>query len=94
MKTVTVHEMDDNEFDELVLTRYGHDFAFAADRECGNDTQHRFEVQRKPLDEWEQADLDKFTTSGEGSFLARMLLKDLVNQQVLPEGIYLINVSW
>lgn len=36
----------------------------------------------------------KFRETGEGQYLARRLMVDMCNRGLIPEGKYVINVSW
>lgn len=90
----TVYRGDWHAFERLVKRHYGQDFDFVADEECGNDSDHRFHMPKYPLDKWEAERLAEFKATGRGTFLSRTLLQDLVNRDVIPEGTYLIQVSW
>lgn len=82
------------DFERLIKRVYGKSFEFVEDQECGNDSHHKFTVKKSPLDAWDKATLDTFKTTGRGTFLSHMLFQDLVNNDVIPEGTYLIHVSW
>lgn len=93
MKQVTYTEMDYCEFEQLVKTTYGHDYEFPEDIECGNDSEHTYEVTGE-LDEWDRQKLQEFVQSGKYLYLAPRLLNDLVARGKLPKGRYLITVCW
>lgn len=83
-----------SDFDRFVTKEFGQPFEFAADQESGNDQDHSFAVTKSPLSRYEDEHLKEFRVTGRYSFLARVLLQDMVNRDVLPEGNYLIQVSW
>jgi hypothetical protein len=94
MTTVTRHEVDWHDFNDLVTETYGHEYEFAADVTCGNDSDHAYTVKKEPLDEYHQKRLDEFKATGKYGYLIGTLLTDLVNRELIPEGNYLISVSW
>lgn len=94
--TKTVHSVDYNDFEQAVKDYYGvDDYSFPADVECGNDVAITTgDIVKTPLDEYEQEDLDDFRTTGEYCCIYQTLLQDMVNNDVAPEGDYVIEVSW
>ena len=96
ISTETIHRIDYSKFDAIVKSIYGHDFDFAADQECSNDSSHSFVVRKGELDRysWYRKDLDGFKATGEGSSMTPGLLYDLCDRDLIPEGNYIIDVSW
>jgi hypothetical protein len=92
--TVTRFEVDCYDFDDFVKEIYGQEYEFVPDIECGNDSQHSFTAKKSVLNKWDLEKLNKFSKTGEYSYLAHALFTDLVNRDILPEGDYLIRVSW
>ena len=79
---------------DLVEEVWGHEWSFVCDGEYNNDTQHEFQVEKKPLTEWELKEFGEFVDSGKGFYLSHVLLQELANRNYIDEGIYLINVCW
>jgi hypothetical protein len=93
-KTVTYFEVEEREFERFVKEIYGHDYSFVADVECGNDSEHSFPVRKSEIDEWDAARLETFKQTGRYDWLVHTLFQDLVNRDLIPEGNYLVSVSW
>jgi len=90
MITKTVHSMSDGEFEGYVNEHYGPGFNFVAVVECSNDTQHVFNPES-------DVDAESVLDMHEGNWYSVRvdeILGDMVNNGHLPDGEYLINVSW
>lgn len=97
MKKVSVIEIEYHELEEIVKRVYGATkYSFVATEECGNDSNHTFEVNEKePLDEFETEDIAEFIEKkGLKTYVNYTLFKDLVNRGELEPGQYLVNVCW
>jgi len=95
MKIIEFFVIEDNEFDKLVENSLGQKYSFANDMESENDMDHVFmDIGNNPIYRWEKEDVERFKTCGEGSFLARAILKHLVKIGKLKIGNYLIRVMW
>jgi hypothetical protein len=82
-------------------------YEFVADVECGNDTSHEYDdiTKAEAVKEFEgeegmapfnRADLEEWKSNNGKKQLwgARLLLLDLVRQDLIPEGNYIISVCW
>jgi hypothetical protein len=97
MKEVSVIEIDYHEFEQIVKRVYGvPKYSFVATEECGNDSNHTFQVRKQePLDEWQTKDLAEFVTkNGLKCYVNYILFQDLVNRGELKPAQYLVNVCW
>jgi len=94
VKKVLYCAMEYGEFEDLVKKEYGQDYEFVPDIECGNDSDHSYSIEKEELDSWDAKSIEEFKSTGKYSFMARRLLQDLVNNDKLPEGDFLITVSW
>jgi hypothetical protein len=101
MREVKYHELKYNEFKKLVKETYNQNYKFVADVECGNDSDHSYNDIKKTvldendaLDKYEIDEITDFKQNGKYNYLASTLLQDLVNRELLPEGNFLITVSW
>lgn len=96
VSTKTIHSVDYKDFEDEVRDRYGvDDYNFVADVECGNDTAITLsDMKKEALLEDELEDLETFRNEGEYDYLYRVLLQDMINNGVAPEGDYVIEVSW
>jgi len=87
--------VDYNDFDQFISSHYGQEFEIVADQECGNDCDLSFDVRKGfEFTKWDDENLDKFKTSGRSHFSTNIILQDLFRQGLIPEGEYLISVSW
>lgn len=96
-RTESYYYVDYDEFDKFVKEIYGvQQFEVAADLESGNDTSHTFNgIKKKPLSQWDAKKIEDFKTKdGAVSYTTRTLLEDLCNNGHIPEGNYIIRVSW
>lgn len=101
-KKLEVYILEYDDFDKLVKTTYNQDYNFAADMECGNDSEHLFRnigneslyVENKILSKWELEDINTFIKTGIYCHMAETLLEDMAMKKVIPPGNYLIEVSW
>lgn len=87
---------DYDAFEKLVEKTYGQPFAFVGDQECRNDSSTEFSgmVKGEEIDEYDTDKLQAFKDTGDHDFLAGVLLQDMVNNDVLPEGNYIVRVCW
>ena len=94
--TKTIHSVDYSDFEQAVKDYYKvDDYSFPADAESGNDVAITTGVMTKtPLADYEQEEIFDFRTTGEYCYLYRTLLQDMINNDVAPEGDYVIEVSW
>lgn len=94
-KTKIIHEIDYSDFDLLIHNHYGRkDYEFAADKEAINDSCYSFHIKKEPICSYNLPKLEQFINGGKFSYITRTLLQDLCNKEIIPEGEYIIKVSW
>lgn len=92
--------MDYNEFEDKVNYLYQRDgqkrgYEFVADIEGTNDTCILYDgIKKECLDNYDAEKLEQFRFGDIPNYMARILLQDMVNNKALPEGNYLIRISW
>ena len=59
-----------------------------------NDMSDIFNIKKGILNNWESRDLDLFKSTGYAPYALGTVLTDLCNRDLIPEGQYLINISW
>lgn len=96
MKVRMYFEYDYRELEELIAAFYSwKEYEFVAAEELQNDVSWTAEVDKEPLDEFEKEDLAEIKAkNGNKCWRTRLLLKDMCNQGAIPEGHYLVEVSW
>lgn len=92
--TQLTHYMNYNDFDAIIKEEYGQNYELIADEECNNYSSKTYSVEKEELDKGDLDSLNKFISTGRGLYLSRILLQDLVNKELLPEGEYSIDTSW
>ena len=97
----TFYVMDSNEFDALVREFYelpAERYRFIESEEMNNDTDKVFmKVKKDQLNEWDAEKLRVFKYTygkSEGMWITWTLFTDMCNNDFIPEGNYLIQVSW
>lgn len=93
-KTVTYYEIEWTALERFVGEIYGQKYDFVSDMEVSNDSEHSFKVQKRQFSEWDVKDLEAFKTTGKTGWRAHLILDDLCNRGLIPEGNYLITVCW
>lgn len=100
-KTMTIRQVEYHELEAHIRQVYGFEdpkelFSIIAMQEWRNDSQHLFCLNRKPLDKWQQRDLDKWKADPLGFHQYRLyaILQDMVNNGHLEEGFLLVTVCW
>lgn len=90
----SIRELDYGEVEQLIQRVYGVEYETVASEEWSNDSQHRFTVEKKPLDRWEQESFDSWKAGNGESYILGSILQDLCNRGHLEPGKYLITVCW
>jgi hypothetical protein len=90
----TVIEVDYGDLDRFIQEVYGHEYEIVADQELGNDCCKSVTVKKEKLNQWEQADLDMFISTGIYRYMLHTILSDLCNRDLLEPGEYVIEISW
>ena len=86
-----------SQFEEIVCSYYKrkhNSYSFVESWEASNDAHYVFEAKKETLGEWDNNTLQEFRKSKDGICSPYILIIDLVNNDIIPEGDYLIGVSW
>ena len=92
-----INEMDYHDFERIVEAVYGQSYELVADVEASNYQAKTFDNITKDAPRYRSnasAEIEKFKNTGHYFYLAATLLRDLVDNDYLPEGDYVINISW
>jgi hypothetical protein len=89
-RTVSTHFVDYSDLEAFIAQVYGVEFSFAADQECSNDSEHRFEVDGQ----YDQDEFSDFLTSPYSFFMAQTVLDKLCADKRIEPGCYVIEVCW
>ncbi len=101
LETMTVNIVECHELELHIRLFYAFEdpkgmFSIVAMEEWTNDSDHLYDLKKRPLDEWEQKDLDKWKGDPLGfhPYTLRPILQDMMNNGHLEEGKLLIRVCW
>lgn len=71
------------------------EYSICAAEEVGNDSALTFNIDAKPLDEWELKDLEEMKKSnGNKGWRTHLLMQAMCIDGVIEPGEYLIQISW
>ena len=93
-KEIKYFEVDYDDLDDFISEQYGREFEIVADQGLMNDVSKTVTVKKEQLNQWEQRDLEEWKLTGRKNWMFSTLLTDLCNRDLIPEGEYLINISW
>ena len=97
---MTVRRIEYGALEEYIKRIYGFEdpkgmFSIVAMEEWGNGSNHLCQMKKKPLNKWEQSDLDGWKANPlVGQWVLCVILQDMVNHGHLEEGNYLVAVCW
>jgi hypothetical protein len=86
------YTVDYTDLEKLVEETYEHPYSFVTDIECHNDSEHDMVCKKKPLNEFHQLRVNKFKATGKYNWTFYSLMQDMVNNDIIDEGNYLIRV--
>jgi len=100
-ETKTVFTVDYHEIEKLIDEHYGEKAGFkerfnlACIEEQGNDTDYNIFVEKGEIDdEYDQEYLKPYNNGRYRNYSTQTFLNDLCDKDIIPEGDYLINISW
>ena len=95
IKSEQFYTLNYYEFEEIVCAYYKRDnYSFILSMESDNYVNYVFEAKKEELEDWDVEELQKFLQGTDEGCSPYILLTDLVNNNIIPEGNYLIEVSW
>jgi hypothetical protein len=97
--TETVHRVNAFDLEKAIQDEYGvKEFDVVADLESSNDVSHTFSTSKSKehlkLKQYDKEDITNFQATGNYFFLTGTLLQDMTERDLIPEGNYLVKVSW
>ncbi len=94
MKHKSVIEIGYSELERLVQDKLGFkDYSFAATEECGNDSDHQFDVDGK-LDKWDKENIQEWKDGESPTFTNPVILNELCRLGHIKKGEYIVTVCW
>ncbi len=93
--TETRNVVDYHELERKIQDHYGvKEFSIPCDQETGNDCSLDFSISKGELDDYATKELEKFKETGRHHNLLSELLTDMANNDIIPEGDWLIYICW
>lgn len=92
VKTKTMHSIDAFELESLIQEHYPTipDYCFQASEECGNDEARTYYVREEALNEYDRERIE----GGDYVYRTASILDDLCAKAVIPEGEYVVELSY
>ena len=81
------YTIDYSDLEKLIEDVYRKPFDFVEDSEASNGSAKAFFIKKRELNTWDLVDIADASNT-------RVLLIDMCNKGLLPEGNYLVSVSW
>jgi hypothetical protein len=95
MQVKQTYHVDYSDLERFIQDVYNvDDFSIARDQEQGNDTSISMNVVKKPLNTYDSQLIEKFTTVNPPSFMLYTVMQDMCNKDLIPDGQYVIKISW
>ena len=95
LETETIHTIEYHDLEEFVKQVYGvEDYEFVAIQECGNDSQHRFQVDGEIKGKYDQERSDRIRKGQINTYENRALMNTLCADGYIEPGIYIVDVCW
>src|SRR4051812_37358556 len=86
---------DVHKLEQLIKEYYVHEYEIVPQEEWSNDSEHTIDVSKKEeMDEYDAGDIEDFKKSGDGGYMIHRLMQDMVNNDVIPAGEYVLNICW
>lgn len=98
MEKVEYYEMDYDEFEELIMSKYPYieQYEYVPCEESGNDTSHTY--RNITAENWDKYDDEQWEVDivqeKNYDFASEIFLKKLCKDGHIPPGNYLIDVCW
>lgn len=93
-ETKTLHIVDYRYLEEKIREVYGKKYDIPRDEECGNDCSLQMGGKKEPLLKYDSNRIETFRNTGRCRYLLRTLVQDMINNDHIPEGDWLVEVSW
>ena len=94
--TREVFTVDGKEIERIIQAEYGQKYDIWS-MEYAHNNYNSYHVPHvvfdKPFLEFEQEKLNWFVATGKGDYLLYVLMQDMCNKKIIPEGVYLIVVD-
>lgn len=94
-KLQTYRELGYSEFDQLIHEQFEKpDYEVVAEEEWNNDSDHAVSVQLDSYTDYDKRDVQKWLEGDDRAPSWGTLLCELARRGVVPEGNYLLTVTW
>lgn len=99
-ETVVYFEMDAFDLEQFINEHYGfsdnrNGYSFQSDEEIGNGEERAYlGILADEFSDWDKDKLEEFKKTGGSDHTTRIILTDLCNTGLIPEGNYLIKLFY
>lgn len=94
-EVVTYFKVDYHDLEDFVCKAYGLDeWSVVADQEEGNDTSVTVSATKNSLSKYDRDRLGKFLSGNDPGWMLHVLMNDMADRDLIPEGSYLVRISW
>ena len=77
--------------EDVVKNTYGKNI----EMESSNDTDYSYTIRKEKLTEYDIQNLEAIVKSGSfEDYNLRLIMTDLANKDIIPEGSYVVTMSW
>jgi len=83
-----------SELERFIKQNYGHEYNIADREERDNDTKFTIYVEKEDIGCVREDNIKKFRETGEGKFILQDLMLDMLRNELIDEGDYLVNICW
>ena len=88
---------DYSDLEDLIKNVYSQDYEIMPSEEVGSSqyaATYTQRVKKGELCEFYREKFEEWKATGEGQFILSLIMQDLANQDLIPEGEYIIDVNW
>lgn len=91
---VSYFKVDSSDLENLIKEVYKKEYDMIGGQEWSNDTQHSFKNIKGNLSKFDKEELKDFTEGKESFCSLNIILNDLVKNNHIPAGSWLVTVCW
>ncbi len=96
MQVKTTYHVNYSDLERFIQDVYNVDeFSIPCDQEKGNDTSLEMNVEKRILDKYEIIRLEEFKKDPDNeTYMLYTLMDDMCSRGLIPDGLYIIRISW
>lgn len=91
--TKVAHFVDYGDLEAKILETYGHEYEIPCMEEVGHCSKE-YDIDKEPLDEYDIEAVDLLRQGKPKHYTLRVIMQDMVNNDVIPEGNWVVDINW